>query len=103
MAVFRPLPPGLAKRLIEGIPNELGPLAEERAGRIRSQPCPRCKSAMHPFLNPKHAFSPHDPLPRMHARCTECGLEWDPVSNLILNPGDPSKIEDPVPMIKPRD
>jgi hypothetical protein len=89
--------------MIDGIPNELEPLAEARMGAIKSRPCPRCKSAMHPFLNAQHAFSPHDPLPRMHARCTECGLEWDPVSNLILNTGDPRKIEDPVPIIKPRD
>jgi hypothetical protein len=103
MAVFRPLPVGLARKLIEGIQDELTPLAESRAGMIKSRPCPRCKNAMHPFLNSQHAFSPNDPLPRLHARCTECGLEWDPVSNLILNTGDPSKVTDPVPIIRPRD
>jgi hypothetical protein len=93
--LYKPLAPGLARRMIEGVKDELGPLAEQRLSTIRGKPCPRCRSAMHPFVNPKYAFSPDDPLPRTLARCTECGLEWDPLSDIIISPGSASRIEDP--------
>jgi hypothetical protein len=98
--LYRPLPPGLARRLLEGHENELTPLAEERLRRIKTKPCPRCQSAMHPYINAQYAFSAHDPLPRTLARCTECRLEWDPLTDLIVANGRPQDIEDPF-VIKP--
>lgn len=99
MSQFRVLPPGLAQRLIRGIENELAPLAASRMAVIKEKPCPRCQSPLHPFLNAKHAFSSDDPLPRQHGRCTECGLVWDPKTDLILEVGDPSRVRSPVPIV----
>ena len=93
--LYRPLPPALVKRMIEGVPDELSELAEHRMRSLKGTPCPRCQSAMHPFLNPRYAFSPDDPLPRMLSRCTECGLELDPMTGIIVSPGNPAKVEDP--------
>jgi hypothetical protein len=101
--LYKPLPPALVRKMIEGVPDELTELADRRMRSIKSKPCPRCQSAMHPFLNPKHAFSPDDPLPRTLARCTECGLEWDPLTNLIISPGSAANVEDPYPVIRGRD
>ncbi len=88
--------------MVAGIEDELSDLSETRMASIRKKPCPRCRSAMHPFVNPKHPFSSADHLPRVLGRCTECGLEWDPLTNLILNTGDPRKIMDPYPIIDGR-
>lgn len=101
--LYRPLPPALVRKMIEGVPDELSDLAEQRMRAIKSKPCPRCQSAMHPFLNAKYPFSSEDPLPRMMGRCTECKLEWDPVTNLIVAAGSAANIEDPYPIMRPRD
>lgn len=92
---FLPLDPGLAEKMIAGVQDELTDLSEAHLAAVKRKPCPRCQSAMHQFVNPKYPFSPHDPLPRVLGRCTECGLEWDPITNLILDTGDPRKVEDP--------
>lgn len=88
--------------MIEGIPDELGPMAEKRLLAIKGKPCPRCQSAMHPFFNPKHMFSPHDPLPRTLGRCVECKLEWDPLTDIIVSPGNAALVQDPF-RIRPED
>lgn len=100
---FRVLPPGLAQRLIEGYEDELTPLMDKRNYRIKSTPCIRCKGNQHPFLDPDRAFSPDSPLPRIFGKCVDCGAVWDPETNLVHSVGDPRKIEDPLPIIKPRD
>lgn len=101
--LYKPLPPAITRRLIEGVKDELGPLGEQRLNAIKGKPCPRCRSAMHPFIDPKNVFSPNDPLPRMMARCTECKLEWDPATDLIVSPGSAANIEDPYPLNFDRD
>lgn len=100
---FRVLPPGLAEQLIEGYEDELTPLADKRNYRIKSTPCIRCHGNLHPFLDPHRAFTPDSPLPKTLGRCVDCGSIWDPDTNFILNTGDPRKIEEPFPIIKPKD
>lgn len=92
---FHSLPPGLASRLLDDEVDELSPLVEARNYSIKSRPCLRCKGNMHPSLLVEHAFSPHDPLPRMVGRCVDCGLVLDPQTNLILSTGNPAAIDDP--------
>jgi hypothetical protein len=101
MPVYKPLPARLIQLMTAGIENELTPLAENRIMAIRRKPCPRCGSAMQPTMNTKHPFTPDDPLPRTLGRCTECELEWDPLTDIIIRPGNPAKIEDPYPIVKP--
>jgi hypothetical protein len=98
---FRPLPPGLAQRLIQGIPDELTPLSERRTALIKSMPCPRCRASMSPQLYARAVFSEHDPLPRTMAYCQECGVTIDPQTNIVLDTGDPRKVEDALPIIRP--
>lgn len=97
--LFKPLPPDIIKRMLYGTTDELTDLARKRMSEIKGKPCPRCKSAMHPIFHPATAFTPDDPLPRTVGRCTDCQLEWDPVTDLIINTGDPSKMESPVPIV----
>jgi ribosomal protein S27AE len=99
MTKFKPLPPGLASRLIQGIPDILAPLAEQRMARIKT-PCPRCGAAMAPHLYARQTFTEHDPLPRTMARCPECGAMVDPVTQIVLDTGDPRKIDEALPIIR---
>jgi len=102
MPKFKPLPPGAAQRMIQGVQDELTPLAEERMARIKAMSCPRCHTSMAPRLHSK-PFSEHDPLPRTLAACQECGAEIDPVSGIVINTGDPRKVPDPEMFVKRHD
>ncbi len=97
---FKVLPPGLARLLVQGEADELTPLVEKRSTAIRRTPCLRCGGAMQPHLHAQDAYAPDDPLPRQHARCVDCGLIWDPKTNLVLDTGDPSKIEEALPLVR---
>lgn len=50
---------------------------------------------MHPFIYVEAVYSEHDPLPRTMARCVDCGQVLDPGTGIILELGNPAKIEDP--------
>lgn len=100
MPVYLPLPAHVIRRLTFGNRDELTELAAKRMESIKGTPCPRCKSAMHPYFHPTTAFSPDDPLPRTIGRCVDCELEWDPLSGLIIKTGNPSKMRDPRPIIR---
>lgn len=58
---------------------------------------------MEPSIYGPHAFSPDRPLPRTVARCVECGYTLDPHSNLVLDTGDPRRIEEALPLVRPDD
>ncbi len=100
---LRTLPPGLAARLLEGVKDELTPAVEARAKFFETTPCGRCGSAMEPHFHGPRAFTPDSPLPRTVARCPECGFIIDPHTNLVLDTGDPSRIEDALPIIRPEE
>lgn len=97
---FRPLPPGVAEKAIAGIEDELSFLAEKRLSRIKAMACPRCHSSMAPHLDPNNLFRHDDPLPKTLAKCPECGAVIDPCSGLVHYRGDPTKVEDPLPILK---
>lgn len=86
--------------MIQGIPDELTPLAEERMRKIKSMPCPRCHASMAPQLYTAQVFSKHDPLPRTIAVCPECTASIDPTTNLVLSTGDGRLVEDDPMIIK---
>jgi hypothetical protein len=97
------LPPGLAKMLTEGIEDELTPLSDQRMQQIRGRPCLRCKGAMHPHLHTPHLFTEGELLPRLLGKCVDCGLVLDPITGLVLDTGDPRKVEEALPLIRPRE
>ncbi len=100
---FKTLPQELVLYLIKDEKDALTPLVEERASVISNTPCMRCGAAMQPHLHAPDAFSSDDPLPRQHARCVECGLIWDPKTDLVLDTGDPRKIEEALPIVRPKE
>jgi hypothetical protein len=100
---FKPLPPGLAKLLIEREPDVLGPLAEERLAQIHRAPCPSCGGAMQQTIYGPKAFLDGDLLPKTVARCVDCGCVYDHQTRLLLEPGNPWKVKAALPLIRTRD
>lgn len=47
------------------------------------------------------AFRAGDPLPRNVAQCVVCQYAIEPQTGLVVNTGNASLIEDPLPIIKP--
>lgn len=91
---YKPLPPGVAKKLIEGHTDVLTPLANARTYRITESQCPRCHGAMTQKLHATFAFTQDDPLPRTVAVCKDCGYTVDPVTNLVLDVGRPGQVKE---------
>lgn len=89
--------------MIQGIDDELTPLSEKRTAEIKSTPCPRCRSAMSPQLYTPRVFSHHDPLPRVMAYCQDCGATVDPQTNIVLDTGDPRRVDDALPIVRGQD
>lgn len=100
---FRTLPPGLAARLIEGCDDKLTPAAEAQRVFFETTPCGRCGSAMEPTIYGRRAFTADTPLPRTVARCVDCGYTVDPHTNLVLDTGDASKIDEALPIIRAKE
>ncbi len=89
------MPPGLAARLIADEPDLLTPMAESRLASIKAKPCPRCHGAMHPEIDAARPFTQDDPLPRMLAKCVDCGHTVDQQTGFVVAMGNPAKVEDP--------
>ena len=97
---FKPLHPDAIRRVLATEVNCLSDLHDERLRKIKAKPCPRCRSALHPFVDALNAFSQNSPLPRTMGRCTECELVWDPEYDMIHNVGNGSLVRDPIPTLR---
>lgn len=86
--------------MIQGIPDELTPMAEAQTASIKSMACPRCHSSMAPHLDARFVYG-EDALPRTMAKCPECGSIIDPRNGIVYDRGDARKVEDPLPIVKP--
>jgi hypothetical protein len=92
--LFKPLPPGIAQRLIQGHPDALTPLVKERDFSIKNSKCLRCGGAMQTRMHPNFLFSGDDPLPRTVAYCVDCHFTTDPKTGLILDTGSYANLQD---------
>lgn len=92
--MFKPLPPGAARKLIEGYRDTLTPLATTLRDRVTSSPCPRCSGALHQVLHPSFMFTNASPLPRTVGRCVDCEYTVDPLTGIVLNVGNPAKVKE---------
>ena len=98
---LRTLPLDVRRRLIAGQPNILAPALEARTQRF-SQPCPRCGGALHQHLAAR-PFTTDSIIPRTTAKCVDCGFEIDAQSGIIVAQGNPAKVEEALPITKPKD
>lgn len=96
------LHPDLTRQLLHGEQDALSAANEKRITRIKDTPCPRCGASLHPRLNTAQPFSERSPLPRLLATC-ECGFEQDTETGLIIDRGKATRVQDPLPIVKPSD
>jgi hypothetical protein len=87
---FKPLSQEQIQELLKGQVNVLTPLVEKEEAFFRNCVCLVCHGGTEPFVDPVHPFSPGSPLPRRFLRCTNCGTEFDPYTNLVTKAATPS-------------
>jgi hypothetical protein len=82
----------------------VGPATEARVQRIKNTPCPRCGTSLSPVLAPTSMlFSENDPLPKTLGECKTCGFTASDESHVVYHTGDPRRVDDPLPIIRPKD
>lgn len=89
------LPEGIARLLLEGEEDMLTPLVDEDLNFRGSTQCHRCGGSFDRILDPARAFSPDRALPRHFYKCVDCGHTYDPQTGIIIDNGNPAKVEDP--------
>lgn len=99
---FKVMSPELIRRLTAGETDVLSGMVEKRRYDITAKPCPRCGGAIHQYLDAQYAFTSEDPLPRSTARCVDCSYSYDPQTGIVLNTGNPARVEEALPLIKPK-
>lgn len=97
--LYQTLPPSLVMKLLETEKDELTGPNTDRIESIKQQACPRCGSSLHPRLNSAAPFGA-GPLPRLNAKCPECDFESTD-GGIVIDTGKGSKVQDPLPIIRP--
>lgn len=95
------LPLSIRRACLEHEVDILTPKLEERTKKYER--CPRCGGALHQHLAAERPFSNTSALPRTTARCVDCGHEIDTQTGLTVKLGNVGKVEEPFPIIKPKD
>lgn len=96
---FKPMDPGLARKLLEGYQDELAPERKKLEAFYRHCRCPRCKNECRKEASANHAFGGGTLVARSLLRCTVCRCLFDPHSDLVLERGDPVP---GIPLVTPR-
>lgn len=94
---YEEMDPELALKLSEGYPDVLSGETRKQEAFYRQFPCPRCGGPCdRHFLGVSHAF-PQDGetlLPRSGLRCNLCDCVFDPHTGLIVQLGNPGRIQE---------
>ncbi len=93
--LYRTLPPGLAQRLIGADEDILTPMADKQLSEIKRYPCAKCGGSMHPDMGGPKPYADGQPLPKVMAKCVDCGRVVDPESGIVISTGNVGKIDDP--------
>lgn len=99
MTSYTELPEGLAELLIEGAEDELGPGVRAMQEKLRQSHCPRCGGSIRGQVFTEAPYSSASPLPRMSAKCLDCGFEQMLDSGLVVNNGNLAKVKEVLPLV----
>lgn len=99
---YQVLPQELVEHLLENEQDEITGLHEDRIRRIKATPCPRCGSSLHPKVDEQRMFDQTSPLVRLWATCS-CGFVQSVSTGLVIDRGSAAKVEDPFPIIRPKE
>lgn len=98
---LRTLPLHIRQRLLQYQEDTLTPECEKQ-NSFFEKPCPRCGGALHRRLA-ERPFHTTSVVPRLYAQCVDCGCELDTQTGLMVTMGNPAKVEEPFPIIKPKE
>lgn len=100
---FKTLPPNIVARLLSTESDYVTEAGDERRERAAGTPCPKCGGALQATMLPDYIFAEHDPLPRFMSKCVDCGHTFNPENGMIIESGNPARVEEELPTIKPSD
>lgn len=89
---FKVMDQEAARKALEGHPNVLKSAVEEHQKKFKSLKCPACGGSCMPFVDATRPFVEGEILPNYLARCTSCGVEFDPHTGIQLTIPKPSKV-----------
>lgn len=94
MAAFQELPAEVCLAALEGYEDVLDAEALTLDRLYATFSCPRGCGALHREIDPRHAFSdPNTLVPRSLLRCHNCGFLIEPHTRVVIESGNPGKIE----------
>lgn len=71
--------------LLKGQPDVITPIAKEAENMLSASVCPGCGSGnTQRFVDGSRPFTRSSILPNVLLKCTDCGTEYSPRSNIIL-------------------
>lgn len=84
--MLQPMDQEEALKALEGHENILGPAYEAHRAYFQKLNCHRCGGRVQEFVDPKYGlFREGDTLPHFMARCSHCGLEFEPYTRIEVS------------------
>jgi hypothetical protein len=101
--LLKPMDPRITLKLLEGHPDTITQLAQEREKFYQSQSCPQCGgNAFVKRADSRILFTDEDPLPRFLLECSNCKGTFDPHSGIIVTMGNLGRAFKPtIPILDP--
>lgn len=95
MKQYHELTPEQILAAVEGFPDELGAAKKaDDAFYTMHSTCKRCQHKMIKSYDVRVAFNdPNQLLPKAILTCQNCGFQYDPHNNLVLDCGNASKLQ----------
>ena len=91
MSSIDELDPDILLKLLEGVPDVIGPQIQERDRDYAEKLCPRCSGPCKKIGGAFEAFATEFP-PRFNLLCIGCGCEFSPDSGLIVKLGNLAEV-----------
>jgi len=84
--LFKPMKREDVLKALEGCEDVLTPAIRAHEEYFKKLNCPHCQGdKCFPFVDPKHPFRDDDLLPNYLARCSSCGIEFEPYTGIQVS------------------
>ena len=83
--IFKPMKRDDVLKALEGHENILGRAAKEQEQYFKRLSCPSCRGGVMPVVNPRQLFKEGAILPNVLAKCTVCGVEFEPYTRIQVS------------------
>lgn len=90
---LKTLPPGLARRLLEGEEDIITPAMDRQTRIVDLVPCARCRNPLQRYIPPESPFRASG-VPRITGKCEVCGYCVDTETGIVLDTGNAARTKD---------